>query len=340
MFRFSVQRVISGSVTALIVLTATFFLLRLVPGDPASAMAAPDATPAELDVMRAYLGLDSPVREQYALYLGRLTQLDFGTSIRTGEPVLTDLLARIPASVELAVAAFILEIVIALPIGIIAAVKRESLFDHMARFGSSVGVGVPVFWLALMFLWFFAYQLDLFPLGGRLDLQYDLQRVTGFMVIDAIIAGRPDILRDALAHLVLPAVALALPSLAFWVRLMRGSLLEVLGEDHVRTARAKGLTRRKVVLKHGVRNALNPVMTALALDLVALLSAAIFVETIFAWPGIGNYIFISLQSRDYPVVQGAVILITLLYIVANAAVDVAQAKLDPRVLASVQGRYR
>ncbi len=337
MFRFSVERLISGMVTALIVLTATFFIIRLIPGDPASAMAAPDATPAELDRIREYLGLDASLWQQYLLYLQRLLQLDFGISVRTNQPVFSDLLERVPASVELAVAAFSLEVLIALPIGVIAAVKRASPFDHASRLASSIGVGVPVFWLGLMFLWLFAYRLNWFPLGGRLEFGSDLRHVTGFVVIDAILAGRLDLVRDALAHLVLPAVALALPSIAFWARLMRGSLLEVFSEDYVRTARAKGLSRSKVVLKHGVRNSLNPVITALGLDLVALLSAAIFVETIFSWPGIGNYIFISLQSRDYPVVQGAVILITLLYVIANTVVDVAQAKLDPRVLASVQG---
>ncbi|MGI9015789.1 MAG: ABC transporter permease [Euzebya sp.] len=337
MFRFSVERLISGLVTALVVLTATFFIIRLVPGDPASAMAAPDATPAELDQIRRYLGLDASLAQQYLLYLQRLVHLDFGISIRTNQPVFTDLMDRIPASIELAMAAFSLEILIALPIGIVAAVKRSSPFDHMARMLSSIGVGVPVFWLGLMFLWLFAFKLDLFPLGGRLDFRADLQQVTGFVVIDALLAGRLDLVRSALSHLFLPAVALALPSIAFWARLMRGSLLEVFGEDYVRTARAKGLSQPRVVMKHGVRNSLNPVMTALGLDLVALLSAAIFVETIFSWPGIGNYIFISLQSRDYPVVQGAVILITLLYVIANTVVDVAQAKLDPRVLASVQG---
>lgn len=337
MLRFGLTRLASGLVTVLVVLTATFFIVRLVPGDPASAMAPPDATPVELDALRRYLRLDAPLWQQYLLYLERLGQLDFGTSIRTSQPVLDDLLERIPASIELALAAFVLQILIALPVGIVAAVRRGSLFDRLTGIASAVGVGVPVFWLGLMFLWLFAYKLGIFPLGGRLDMRFDLERVTGLVVVDALLAGRLDILADGLRHLVLPAVALALPSLAFSARLMRGSLLEVLGDDHVRTARAKGLSRPRVVLKHGVRNSLNPVITALGLDLVALLSAAIFVETIFSWPGIGNYVFISLQSRDYPVVQGAVILISVLYVLANTAVDVAQAKLDPRVLASVQG---
>ncbi len=336
MLRFSLQRLASGLLTALIVVTATFFIIRLVPGDPATAMAPPNATPAQIDRIREYLGLDQPLWNQYALYLERIINLDFGTSIRTNRPVLSDLLSRIPASIELGAVALLLQIVVAIPIGIVAAVRRGSRFDYVSRLTSSVVVGLPVFWVGLMFLWIFAYHLGLFPLGGRLDLQTRLEPVTGFYTIDALLRGRPGVALEALHHLVLPAIALALPSMAFWARLMRGSLLEVLGADHVRTARAKGLTQRQVVVRHGVRNALNPMVTVMGLELVGLLTAAILVEIIFSWPGVGNYIFASLQVRDYPVVQGSVILIALLYVGINSIVDVVQARLDPRILASMQ----
>lgn len=336
MLRFSLQRLASGLLTALIVVTATFFIIRLVPGDPASAMAPPNATPAQIDRIRDYLGLGEPLWNQYALYLGRLADLDFGTSIRTNQPVLADILARVPASVELAVAALLLEILIAIPVGIVAAVKRGSTVDYISRITSSVVVGLPVFWVGLMFLWIFGFLLGLFPLGGRLDLGTRLEPVTGFYVIDALLRGRPGVALEALHHLFLPAVALALPSMAFWARLMRGSLLEVLGADYVRTARAKGLTQRQVVVRHGVRNALNPMVTVVGLEMVGLLTAAILVEIIFSWPGVGNYIFNSLQVRDYPVVQGAVILVALLYVTMNSLVDIVQARLDPRILASLQ----
>jgi peptide/nickel transport system permease protein len=340
MLRFSLQRLISGLLTALIVVTATFFIIRLVPGDPATAMAPPNATPAQIDRIREYLGLGEPLWTQYLLYLQRLADLDLGTSIRTNQPVLADLLARIPASIELAAAALVLEVLIAIPIGIIAAVRRGTMFDYVSRLTSSVVVGLPVFWVGLMFLWIFAYHLELFPLGGRLSLGARVESVTGFYVIDALIAGRPQVALQAIHHLILPAIALALPSMAFWARLMRGSLLEVLGADHVRTARAKGLTQRQVVMRHGVRNALNPMVTVFGLEMVGLLTAAILVEIIFSWPGVGNYIFNALQARDYPVVQGAVILIALLYVTINSLVDIVQAKLDPRVLASLEGAAR
>ncbi len=338
MLRFSLQRVASALLTAFVVVSATFFIVRLVPGDPATAMAPPNARPAQIERVREYLGLDRPLHEQYGLYLQRVAALDLGTSIRTNQPVLADLTARIPASIELAAAAFVLEILIAIPIGILAAVRRGSRLDLVTRVTSSTVVGLPVFWVSLMFIWIFAFLLGLFPLGGRLDLQTDLDSVTGFVLIDSLLAGRPDITLEGLHHLFLPALALALPSIAFWTRLMRGSLLEVLGEDYVRTARAKGLKWRTVVMRHGVRNAMNPMVTVFGFELVALLTGALLVEIVFAWPGVGNYIFGSLQVRDYPVVQGSVIIVALLYVAVNSIVDIAQARLDPRVLASIQGR--
>lgn len=338
MLRFALGRFLSGLVTAWAVVTVTFFIVRLVPGDPASAMAPPTATPAQIDQIREYLGLGDPLWVQYGTFMEHLVQFDLGTSIRTNQPVLTDLLERFPATIELALAAILLEIAIAIPIGAVAAVKRNSRFDHTSRVASLIGVGIPVFWLGLMVLWLLSYKLGIFPLGGRLDIGTSLERHTGFNVVDALIAGRPEIAVDALEHLILPAVVLAIPSMAFWTRLMRGSMLEALGADHVRTARAKGLTRRRVVVRHGVRNALNPVVTSLGLDLVALLSGVIFIEAIFAWPGVGNYIFSSIQQRDYPVVQGSVILIALLYVTVNTIVDVIQAVLDPRIRPGLQGQ--
>lgn len=338
MVRFGLNRFLSGLVTAWAVVTVTFFIVRLVPGDPASAMAPPTATPVQVEQIRSYLGLGDPLWVQYGTFLNHLAHLDLGTSIRTNQPVLSDLVERFPATIELALAALLLEVLIAIPIGTIAAVKRNQLFDHVSRFVSLIGVGIPVFWMALMALWLFAYTFDILPLGGRLDIGVSVERHTGFTVIDALIEGRPDIAGSALEHLILPAAILAIPSMAFWTRLMRGSMLEVLSADHVRTARAKGLTRRRVVVRHGVRNALNPVITSLGLDLVALLSGVIFIENVFAWPGVGNYIFSSIQTRDYPVVQGSVILITLLYVSVNTVVDIVQAVLDPRIRPSLQGQ--
>ncbi len=338
MLRFSLQRFLSAALTAFVVVSLTFFIVRLVPGDPATALAPANATPAQIDRIREYLGLSEPLWTQFAIYLQRVAALDLGTSIRTTQPVLSDILVRLPASIELALAALLLQVFVALPVGILAAVRRGSRLDLLTRLTSSTIVGLPVFWVSLMFLWIFSYLLGWFPLGGRLDLQTDLDRVTGFILIDSLIAGKPGIALEGMHHLFLPALALALPSIAFWTRLMRGSLLEVLGEDYVRTARAKGLSRRAVIMRHGVRNAMNPMITVFGLELVALLTGALLVEIVFSWPGVGNYIFGSLQVRDYPVVQGSVILIALLYVGANSLVDVVQARLDPRVLASMQGR--
>jgi len=331
MLHFAASRLISALVTAVLVASLVFVSLRLIPGDPATSIAGPEATPGQIEHIRQSLRLDDPLVIQYGRFLADLGRLDFGTSIRNGQPVLAELKDRLPATLELTLSALLLVILVSIPLGSIAAIRRGSPFDHIARLATLVGVGMPVFWSGLLIAWLFAYELRLLPGSGRLDVMMRVEPITGFVIVDSLLRRQPDIALNALAHLVLPAVVLALPGLAIATSLMRGSLLQVLGNDYVRTARAKGLRERDVIVHHALKNALNPVVTLFGLQLVALLSGAILVENIFAWPGLGRYVFNALQVRDYPVVQGTVLLIALVYVAVNTIIDLAYAVLDPRI---------
>ncbi len=337
MLRFAVGRLAGAVVTAWLVVSLVFISLRLIPGDPATSIAGPEATAGQIDYIRSSLGLDQPVLVQYGRFLAGLGRFDLGDSIVSGQPVMGELVGRFPATLELTLTALLLVVLISIPLGSIAATKRDSVFDHAARLVTLIGVGVPIFWSGLLIAWLFAYELRLLPGSGRLDVLLRVEPITGFVLVDALLRGQPDVALNALSHLALPAVVLALPGLAIATRLMRGSLLQVLGEDYVRTARAKGLREVDVIVSHALKNALNPVVTLLGLQLVALLSGAILVENIFAWPGLGRYVFSAIQVRDYPVVQGTVLLIALLYVAVNTVIDLAYGVLDPRIRASTDG---
>lgn len=337
MFSFITQRLLSAIISAWLVATIVFVLIRLIPGDPAIAMAGPTATAEEIEALRSYLRLDDPLLAQYGRFMGNLARGDLGTSVRTNQPVMDELIERFPATLEVSFVALVLVLIVAIPLGIVAAVRRNSLFDHASRIGTLIGVGIPVFWLGILLVWVFAYKLRLLPVGGRLDVQLSVDRVSGFVILDALLLGQPSAAGNALKHLVLPSVVLALAPLAIVARLMRGSLLEVLGEDYIRTAYAKGLRGRVVIVRHAMRNALQPVITILGLQLAALLTGAVLVENIFAWPGVGAYVYNALQTRDYPVVQGTVILIALMYVAINTVIDVGYGVLDPRTRAALRG---
>ena len=338
MLHFAVGRLFGALVTAWLVASLVFVSLRLIPGDPASSIAGPEATPGQIDYIRSSLGLDQPIVTQYGRFLADLLRFDLGTSIVSGKPVMDELRGRLPATLELTLTALLLVILVSIPLGAVAATRRGALVDHVARLATLVGVGMPVFWSGLLMAWLFAYELRLLPGSGRLDLLLRVEPVTGFVVVDSLLRRQPEIALNALSHLVLPAVVLALPGLAIATRLMRGSLLQVLGDDYVRTARAKGLRERDVIVHHALKNALNPVVTLLGLQLVALLSGAILVENIFAWPGLGRYVFTAIQVRDYPVVQGTVLLIALVYVAVNTVIDLAYGILDPRIRTGAGGR--
>jgi peptide/nickel transport system permease protein len=308
-----------------------FSFVHLIPGDPALTMLGERATPEKVTEVRARLGLDRPLWEQYALYMRKVLQGDLGVSIVRGDPVARDLLRRFPATVELAGAAIVLATIVGVPAGILCAVRRNSLLDSLARVGALAGVSMPIFWLGLVLAWVFGVQLGLLPTGFRLGSETALRPVTNFVIVDALLQRQWRVLGDALRHLVLPAVALATIPLAVITRMTRASLLEELTRDYIRTARAKGLSQLAVVVRHGLRNALLPVLTVIGLQTGRLLAGAILTETIFSWPGIGLWVYESIESRDYAIVQGATLFIAVIVVAVNLVTDLLYAVADPRI---------
>jgi peptide/nickel transport system permease protein len=308
-----------------------FSFVHLIPGDPALTMLGERATPEKVTEVRQRLGLDRPIHEQYLIYLGKVLRGDLGVSIVRGDPVLTDLLRRFPATVELALAAILLALALGIPVGIVSAVWRNSLLDSLSRVWALVGVSMPIFWLGVMLAWVFGVWLRWLPIGFRLDTGTTLEPWTNFVVVDALLQRDWAALRDALRHLVLPSVALATIPLAIIARMTRASMLEVLSRDYIRTAEAKGLPQPVVVLRHALGNALLPVMTVVGLQVGRLLSGAILTETIFSWPGIGLWVYESIESRDYAIVQGASLFIAVVFVTVNLVTDLLYAVADPRI---------
>ena len=312
----------------------SFVLSQAIPADPVTTNLGEQAAgdPQVVAAFRHEWGLDRPLPAQYAVYLWNLAHGNLGISISTRQTVWLDLQQRFPATVELAVVAMALSILIGIPIGILSAVKRGTLWDQVARVGALVGVSVPLFWLGLVALLVFYARLGWAPAPGRLGATIPAPPlVTGFLLVDALLAGRADAALDALHHLILPAVVLSTYNLGVLARLMRGSILDVLAEDYVRTARAKGLDERAVTLRHATRNALIPVVTVIGLGFGRLLSGAVIIESVFAWPGLGLYAFRSATSLDFPAIMGVGIVIAVVYLVANLLVDLAYAVVDPRI---------
>lgn len=313
---------------------AAFIISRAVPSDPVNAALGPNAVSDEelVAAFRAKWGLDKPPHVQYLTYVKNLLQGDMGQSIATHRPVVEDLKRYLPATIELATASIILAIMVGVPFGVISAVRRNTWLDQLSRVLSLIGVSAPVFWLALLGLYVFYGQLRWLPGPGRLDIGVEPPpRVTGLYTADALMAGDFSIFWNALGHLVLPGVVLAAFSMGLITRMTRSAMLESLGQDYVRTARSKGLHERQVIFIHTFRNALIPVVTILGLSYGNLLTGTVFIETIFSWPGIGQYAFQSAISLDFPAIMGVTMLIALVFIVANLIVDITYVFLDPRL---------
>jgi len=303
----------------------------LLTGDPATALAGQHATPQMRAALREKLGLDDPLPVQYGRFLVRIAQGDLGTSIISRIPVATELRLFLPATMELAMTAMLIAVVVGVPLGVIAAYKHNSATDLGATFGSLIGVSMPIFWLALMMLWVFALKLGWFPTGGRIDRVVDLNTITNFFIIDSIITLNFPALLSSLHHLALPAIALATIPTAFITRITRSAMLDVLGENYVRTARAKGLEEKSVVSRHALKNAMLPVITVIGLQLGILMTGAILTETIFAWPGMGRWVVNAILARNFPVVQIGVLVFALIFIVVNLVVDVSYGWFNPRI---------
>lgn len=311
-----------------------FILTYLIPSDPL-AMVLSERAAANPEIVRAYRqrwGLDAPPLQRYLIYVSRLVQGDLGESIATQQPVRKDLARFFPATVELALAATFVAVVIGIPLGILAAVYHERWVDHVARFVSLLGVSVPVFWLGLLALSFFYYRLHILPGPGRLSPRLEAPPVqTGLLLLDSLLAGRYDALADAARHLILPSLILGAYSMGLITRIMRSSMLEVLRQDYIRTARAKGLSQWSVVVRHAFRNAALPVLTAMGLAFGNLMAGAVMTETVFAWPGIGRYAVESAAKVDFAPLMGVTLAVALIYLVINLVVDILYAVFDPRI---------
>ena len=311
----------------------TFVAIRLVPGDPVEVRVGEQGiSPERLALFRHQLGLDQPVWKQFLDYAWALLHGDFGTSLSTSMGVLTEFLTLFPATVELSLAAMLLAIGLGLPMGVLAAVKRGTWVDQALMGLSVTGYSMPIFWWGLLLIMLMAERWHLAPVSGRIDLvRFDYNTPTGFMLIDSLMSGEPGAFADALRHLVLPAVVLGTIPLAVIARMTRSSMLEILGEDYVRTARAKGLSPFRVVGVHALRNALIPVTTVIGLMTGSLLAGAVLTETIFSWPGIGHYLIEAISRRDYPALQGGIMLVSSVVILVNLLVDLTYGIINPRI---------
>ena len=321
--------------TLLGVITLVFFMIALSPGDPARVMLGERATAEQLVKLRAEMGLDRPLYEQYVSYLGRVVRFDFGKSITTGRPVMSEVRELFPATMELAFFAMIFASVMGIVIGVISATRRNTAIDYVSMVGALFGVSMPVFWLGLVLIMIFSVFFDLLPTGGRMNVRFYMETVTNFYIIDSFImlfkTGDASYLGSAVKHLILPSIALGTIPLAIIARTTRSSMLEVLKQDYVKTARAAGIPERKVIYRYALKNALLPIITVIGLQFGLLLSGAILTETIFAWPGVGKWIYHSISARDYPAVQGGIIIISTVFVLINLLVDILYSVINPKV---------
>lgn len=311
-----------------------FALIRMVPGDPVLLMLGErGGDPALIAEMRANLGLDQPLIKQYGLFVWNAIQGDLGVSVVSKRPVVEEFWGRFPATFELGIFAILLATIIGIPLGIIAAIRRNSSFDYLLMGGSLMGYSMPIFWWGLILILIFSVNLGWTPVSGRISVLYDIEPYTGFFLIDTLMSDEEpwSAFWDAIRHLILPAAALGTIPLAVIARMTRSSMLEVLGEDYIRTAKAKGLGMSRVIFLHGLRNALIPVITVIGLMVGTILTGAILTETIFSWPGIGKWLVKSVTARDYPVIQGGILCIALIVITVNMTVDLVYAVINPRM---------
>ncbi|MDC9823198.1 ABC transporter permease subunit [Devosia sp. ZB163] len=332
MLRFILQKLALIVPTIIGITIASFAFIRLLPGDPILAMAGQHGvTPERYEILKEQFGFNLPIWQQYFNYVAGILQGNFGVSLATKRPVIDEFLTLFPATVELALFAMLIAVALGIPAGIFAAIKRGSWFDQITMGVALTGYSMPIFWWGLLLIIFFSGYLGWTPVSGRISLSFFFPRVTGFMLIDSLIAGKPDAFISALRHLILPAVVLGTIPLAVIARQTRSAMLEVLGEDYVRTARAKGLEPNRVVGVHAFRNALIPVVTTIGLQIGLLMAGAILTETIFSWPGIGKWMIDSISKRDYVSVQSGLLLIALIVMAVNLIVDILYAVINPRI---------
>ncbi|WP_075214098.1 ABC transporter permease [Mongoliimonas terrestris] len=333
MLRHLGQRLLTTIPTLVGVVVVTFLLTRILPGDPAAFFAGPTADPAAVEQIRVTLGLDKSLPEQFVAYVGDLLVGDLGVALSTGQPVVAEIAARLPASAELTLFGLILSVAVAVPLGILAAVRQGSWIDHLCRLLTTAGVSLPVFFTGLLFVYVFYFLLGVAPAPlGRIDLfASPPPHVTGFYLIDSLIAGDLETFRASFAQLILPGITLALFALAPIARMTRASMLSVLSSEFIRTARASGLAPGTVIVRYAFRNAMLPVITTLGMVFSFLLGANVLVEKVFAWPGIGSFAVEALIQSDYAPVQGFVLTMAILYVLLNLLIDLLYGLIDPRM---------
>lgn len=309
-----------------------FVMMALTPGDPVQIMIGDQSiTPEQEAELRRGLGLDRPLVERFFVFLGNAVQFDFGTSFYHRRPVGEVIAERLPATIELSLVALIVALVTAIPLGVLAAIRKNSIFDRLATVGSLLGVSLPGFWFGILLLMLFAVHLQILPVSGRIGFSSEVPTVTGFLLIDTVLAGDPGAFWDACRHLFLPAITLGLPMTAILMRVTRTSMLEVLRQDYVTFADAKGLSRRRVLFRHALKNALIPTVSVAAIETGSLLGGNMIVETVFGWPGLGRLVVESIFLRNYPLVQAAVLFYAVTYVLLNFIADILYTVLNPRV---------
>ncbi len=331
MLRYVIKRVLTIIPVMLGVSILVFGFIRMIPGDVATVMLGERATPESVARIREQLGLTKPLYEQYLIFMGNALRGDLGNSVLRGEPVTQEIIRRFPATIELTLGAILIALVVGIPAGIISAIRRGTWFDSASMLVALTGVSMPIFWLGLMLILFFSVFLHILPTGARLDGATQFEPITNLLLLDSLLRGNIDIFFQTLRHLALPAIALGTIPMAIIARMTRSAMLEVLSADYIRTAHAKGLKERAVVVNHALRNAWLPVITVVGLQVGHLLSGAILTETVFSWPGIGRWLVDAIYARDFPIVQGVTLFIAIIFVGVNLTVDVLYAWVDPRI---------
>lgn len=333
MWKYIAKRLLSLLPVLLGITLLVFTLLHLIPGDPAIVLLGERATPEQVEALRQQLGLNQPLPLQYFAFIKNLIQFDFGNSIISGIPISEEIRNRWPATFELSISAIFIATILGIPAGIMAAIRKNSWLDNLLMSGSLIGVSLPVYWLGLLLIYLFAVNLQLLPPSGRISVEsgFNFQPITGFYLFDSLLKLDINLLTNVISHLILPALTLGTIPLAIIARITRSAMLETLCQDYIRTARAKGVPERLIILKHALKNAFLPIITTIGLQFGTLLSGAILTETIFSWPGIGSWIYEGILARDYPVVQGGVVFVSVAFVIINLLVDLSYAFFDPRI---------